>query len=380
MIEREMGNRGSKSNILITLVGCLFLFLVIIIFVKEQRVDGSYCDVLLSFTLQLRYTLMGFERNYPIKIPSKQLNSSFFSTSSHEKAKLNPYFVSGLIDAEGCFTTSIYKDTSYKSGWRVQPFFQIGLNIRDKELLCQLQEFFGGVGTFRIDARNNIIIYSVSNRKDLKNIIIPHFKVYPLLTQKGADLLLFEQIVELMAQGAHQKNEGLQQIINIKASLNLGISDILKSEFNQTVPVERLIIETKNIPDPHWVSGFASGESNFYSGIKESQNKKGHIVFIRFTISQHARDTQLLELLINYLDAGRLDKNKAIVNLVVDRFSDLRDKIIPFFNKYPVLGIKNLDYSDWCRIANLKNAGAHLTFEGLEEIKKIKSGMNRGRK
>jgi hypothetical protein len=125
--------------------------------------------------------------------------------------------------------------------------------------LCQLQEFFGGVGTIRIDTSNNIIKYSVANRKDLTNIIIPHFKEYPLLTQKGADLLLFEQIVELMAQGAHLTNEGLQQIINIKASLNLGISEKIKSEFNQTVPVERLIIQTTNIPDPHWVSGFASG-------------------------------------------------------------------------------------------------------------------------
>jgi hypothetical protein len=30
MIEREMGYRGSKSDILITLVKCFFLFLVII--------------------------------------------------------------------------------------------------------------------------------------------------------------------------------------------------------------------------------------------------------------------------------------------------------------------------------------------------------------
>jgi hypothetical protein len=120
MIEREMGNRGSKSDILITLVKCFCLFLVVTIFVKEQRVDGSYCDALVAFTLQLRCTLMGFERNYLIKIPSKQLNSSNFSTSSHEKAKLNPYFVSGLVDAEGSFSTSIYKDTSYKTGWRVQ--------------------------------------------------------------------------------------------------------------------------------------------------------------------------------------------------------------------------------------------------------------------
>ena len=33
-----------------------------------------------------------------------------------------------------------------------------------------------------------------------------------------------------MNQGAHTKNDGLQQIINIKASMNLGLSDSLKYE------------------------------------------------------------------------------------------------------------------------------------------------------
>jgi hypothetical protein len=131
---------------------------------------------------------MGFERNYLIKIPSKQLNSSFFSTSSHEKAKLNPdpctlpegkrtgYFVSGLIDAEGSFSTSI-------------------------------------AGIF--DSAH-LIFHGPSVLRKI-GVIIPHFKEYPLLTQKGADLLLFEQIVELMAQGAHLTNEGLQQIIRPKS-------------------------------------------------------------------------------------------------------------------------------------------------------------------
>jgi hypothetical protein len=288
----------------------------------------------------------------------------------------------GSPDADGGFPTSIFKDASYKTGWRVTTCFEIGLNIREKELLSQLQEFFGGVGTFRMDTRDNIIKYSVSERKDLINVIIPHFKEYPLLTQKAADFILFEQIVELMNQGAHTKNDGLQQIINIKASMNLGISNKIKSEFPLTVPVERLIIQTANIPDPQWVSGFVSGEGNFYCGIRKSPNKLGNIVSLRFIISQHVKDIQLLELLINYFDSGRLDvvQNKSVVNLVVERFSDLNDKIIPFFNNYPILGLKNLDYLDWCRIAKLKNEGVHLTFEGLEEISKIKSGMNRGRK
>ena len=44
------------------------------------------------------------------------------------------------------------------------------------------------------------------------------------------------------------KREGLNQIINIKASMNLGLSDFLKSEFNENIPVERPFINTENIP------------------------------------------------------------------------------------------------------------------------------------
>jgi hypothetical protein len=45
-------------------------------FVKEQRVDGNWCINLKL--MHLRCTLMGFERNYQIKIPSKQLNVKKF--------------------------------------------------------------------------------------------------------------------------------------------------------------------------------------------------------------------------------------------------------------------------------------------------------------
>jgi hypothetical protein len=44
--------------------------------------------------------------------------------------------------------------------------------------------------------------------------------------------------------------------------MNLGSSDIVKSEFSKINPVERAIIKTTNIPDPHWISGFAIGEVN----------------------------------------------------------------------------------------------------------------------
>jgi len=194
--------------------------------------------------------------------------------------------------------------------------------------------------------------------------------------------MLFKQIVELMSNGAHLNHDGLQQIINIKASMNLGVSEVIKSNFNDIVPVYRPIIETGKIPDPNWISGFVTGEGNFDAGIRKSLNKLGYRPYLRFRVSQHARDNQLLELIINYLEAGRLEKNQnnTMTNLVVGQFADLNDKIIPFFNEYPILGVKSLDYQDWCKIAKVISEGAHLTIEGLDEIRKIESGMNTGRK
>jgi hypothetical protein len=60
---------------------------------------------------------MGFERNYQVKILSKQLNLNKrdFSTLNPQP-KLNPWFVTGLIDGEGSFSISIYKNDKQKLG------------------------------------------------------------------------------------------------------------------------------------------------------------------------------------------------------------------------------------------------------------------------
>jgi hypothetical protein len=44
---------------------------------------------------------------------------------------LLPYFVTGFTDAEGCFTCTVTRSTSTKSGWHVQTHFVIGLNEKD---------------------------------------------------------------------------------------------------------------------------------------------------------------------------------------------------------------------------------------------------------
>lgn len=56
---------------------------------------------------------MGFERSYQIRILSKVLHKKeirFYSTSSDiEPAKtcMNPWFLTGFLDGEGCFRISL---------------------------------------------------------------------------------------------------------------------------------------------------------------------------------------------------------------------------------------------------------------------------------
>lgn len=79
-----------------------------------------------------------------------------------------------------------------------------------------------------------------------------------------------------------------------------------------------------------------------------------------------------------------------IGEFVVSKFEDNIFKIIPLFEKYPVLGIKSQDFLDFKKAAELIKNKAHLEESGLAKILLIKSirlpppkggrpGMNRGR-
>jgi hypothetical protein len=54
-------------------------------------------------------------------------------------------------------------------------------------------------------------------------------------------------------------------------------------------------------------------------------------------------------------------------------------KIVPFFDKYKIIGVKLQDYLDFKRVSELMKTKEHLTTLGLEKIKEIKEGMNKGR-
>lgn len=75
--------------------------------------------------------------------------------------------------------------------------------------------------------------------------------MYPLITQKKADFILFKETVELMVNKQHLTLKGLEHIVSIRASINKGMSDNLKQAFPNIVPVKRPLIVNQVIKDPN---------------------------------------------------------------------------------------------------------------------------------
>jgi hypothetical protein len=115
-------------------------------------------------------------------------------------------------------------------------------------LLEKIKSFFG-VGIISKDGEN-YIKYQVRSIEDLK-IIINHFVKYPLITQKQADFLLFKSVFELMYSKQHLTNEGLFQIVALKASMNKGLSEQLKIAFPNIIPIKRPSILNNKVTNPN---------------------------------------------------------------------------------------------------------------------------------
>jgi hypothetical protein len=215
------------------------------------------------------------------------------------------------------------------------------------------------------------------------SIIIEHFNKYPLLTQKRADFELYKQVVDIMNRKEHLTKEGLNKIVAMKATMNLGLPTELKEAFPHTITVPRPLVQrVQEIPDLNWLSGFVSGEGCFYVKIsKLSASKLGFSVQLKFQITQHTRDSELMKSLVEWFGCGilELDPRGSVVNFIVTKSLDITEKIIPFFNKCPILGVKSLDFNDFCKVAKIFKSKGHLIPEGLEQIRKIKEGMNTGR-
>lgn len=128
--------------------------------------------------------------------------------------------------------------------------------------------------------------------------------------------------------------------------------------------------------------GFTAGEGCFSIRItKHLRVKPGFQVQLRFNITQHSIDKVFMNSLVNFWGCGkvflRFRENK--VDFQILKIKDLSDKVIPLFQSIHLESVKHEDFIDFAKAVEILKIKGHLTKEGLDQIHKLKAGMNRGR-
>lgn len=132
---------------------------------------------------------------------------------------LEPWFVSGLAEGEGCFSVSFNWRARLNTHIEVRPSFSISLSARDLRLLQRLQAFFG-CGGIRYSRNDRTYKYEVRSLEDLLEHILPHFDAYPLQGQKQEDYQKFKEICLQMKRNLHRSPTHLRKIVEIAYSMN----------------------------------------------------------------------------------------------------------------------------------------------------------------
>ncbi len=326
---------------------------------KSNRLSFSYCKLPVRFV-----------NRTPVGI----INYSTVRSSNCKNNSIDPWFITGLFDAESSFVVTILKNPRYKTGWNVQARAQIKMHERDRDLILKTQEFFGGIGYVSNPNKNTTVEFRVSTINDIVNVIIPHFDNYPLLTKKYSDYVLFKNIIKLILEKEHSTFEGIQKIVNLKASINLGLSNELKEAFPETIPVEREVKNITVIPQ-EWMTGFSTGESNFFITIQNSKTKSGIAASLRFSIAQDSIDLSLLESFVNFFECGYVAKykNRSVCEFIVTKIDHVVNNIIPFFDKHSIRGSKYSDFLNFKSAALIIKNKEHLKEDGLNQILQLKN-------
>ena len=287
------------------------------------------------------------------------------------KSTVESWWVTGITDSEGNFSIN-YNIKTKKCSFS----FKVTQNINSAVILYYLKEFFK-VGNINIDNKNTKgYKYVVSNRKDLINVIIPHFEKYPLEGSKHLDFLDFKNCVLLM----EESSDNINKVLFIKSTMNRERSYEQRWSY----------LKDKNFNlKSEWVQAFIDGEGTFQCRIADTVSRNSRYVSVNPTleIAQRSHDVFVLKAIIEYFGIGYLKPKYDIFSLKDSKNSrdvsravfNQDEVIIKFVDKYPMLTSKQLDYLDWKEIIRLKNQGAHKNEDGKQKMIALKLGMNRGR-
>jgi len=128
-----------------------------------------------------------------------------------------------------------------------------------------------------------------------------------------------------------------------------------------------------------YLSGYVDGEGCFCVSINRSQRHRfGWEIRPSFSVSQNGDRAEVLGMLKNHFGCGsiRPDRSDRTLKYEGRSIRDLIEKVIPHFERFPLLSGKRRDFEKFVRICRLMAEGRHLRSEGFDQIVHLAVEMN----
>lgn len=133
---------------------------------------------------------------------------------------LDPQYVIGFIDGEGCFSVSIGKHQTLKRKMEVRVEFEIELRADDREILDRIQATLGCGRIYHLSYErygwSPHVKLKVGNMTDLGERLIPFLDQYPLQAKKRFVYQYFREVVHMIRAKSHLTNQGFERILVLR--------------------------------------------------------------------------------------------------------------------------------------------------------------------
>lgn len=294
-------------------------------------------------------------RDYTLNIGRFMLStSSGLSTTMKSNNKLNEYkhigsYLAGLLEGDGHIKIQSSESTSKK----INPRFVFTFHTNNLSMYDELHQFVDS-GFFKTGS-NNTIRFVVADKKGvlkLTNLMNGYLRTPKILT--------FHKLID---------------------KLNL----------NNSLEIPKLPIDNSSLDDNAWLAGFTEADGYFGVFISEykpkSEDRKrsqSRRVKCRFAIEQRQFDRPTnssckpyMKMIANFFNVTLLENTRTTFNIPNSTYyihvesREKLSKVIAYFDKYPLMGEKGLDYQDFKTVYSLILTNNHLTDLGREEIKRI---------
>ncbi len=128
-----------------------------------------------------------------------------------------------------------------------------------------------------------------------------------------------------------------------------------------------------------YLSGYTDGEGSFCVSFSPRRKLRiGLEVRPSFSVSQNSDRSEVLNLFQQLFGCGtiRPDRSDKTFKYETRNLKDLVEKVIPFFERYPLKSSKNHDFDLFAQVCHLINEGGHRSKSGMTKIIQLATQMN----